>query len=232
MNPRELLLSIDFLRVLPDEVIARLEAACVRRTFRDGQLVLQRGAAPDALYGIVTGEARVLARSALGREFVITYLGAGQWFGEIALLDGLARTHDVVAHGEAEILALPRREFLALLDGDPRLYKEFAALLCRKLRLTFALLEDSVLLSLPGRLAKRLLGLADDHGSAAAVGTTIDLHLPQEELARMLGASREAIARHLASWQKQGVLELRYGRITILDAAALQTIAADAELSP
>lgn len=233
MDPRELLLSTDFLRVLPEDVIARLESACVRKRVADGEAVLRRGAKPDALYGVVHGELRVLARSSRGRELVVTLLGPGQWFGEISLLDGLPRTHDVVARGDAEVLVLPGRDFRALLDDDPRLYAHFVALLCRKLRLTFALLEDSVMLSLPGRLAKRLLGLAADHkASESGDAGEIGAHLPQEELARIVGSSRESVARHLAEWQRNGWIETRYGRVRLLDADALRAIVAASEFGP
>ncbi|HYD49255.1 MAG TPA: Crp/Fnr family transcriptional regulator [Terriglobales bacterium] len=229
---RDLVLSNAFLRVFPDELLARLEKASVRRRYAESDKVIRRGEPPHALYCVAKGQLKVLGIGGRGREFVLTYLGPGQWFGEMSIFDNLPRTHDVVAKVESEILVVPRQELLAIFDENPKLYRHFAELLCRKLRLLFAVIEDTGLLGLGGRLAKRLLGVADEHGEITRDGIAIKLHLPHEELARLLGASREAISRHLKSWEQSGWVDLGYGRIVIKDRPALEQLIADSEQGP
>lgn len=202
-------------------MLAQLEGRCVRKRLADGQRLFSRGDAPDGLYGLVRGQIRVVGRGPEGRELLLILLDPGQWFGEISLFDGLPRTHDAFARGETELLVLPRRDFRAILDASPELYRPFLELLCHRLRMAFSMIEDATLLDLGARLARRLLGILDDHGEAAEDGMRIALHLPQEDLARMIGATREAVGRHLKAWEREGVIRLEYGRIVVLDRAAL-----------
>lgn len=220
-----LLTSNAFLRVLPAPVLAQLEGRCVRKRLADGQCLFSRGDAPDGLYGLVRGQIRVVGRGPDGRELLLILLDPGQWFGEISLFDGLPRTHDAYARGETELLVLPRRDFRDILDASPALYRPFLELLCHRLRMAFAMIEDATLLDLGARLARRLLGLLDDHGEEAEDGMRIALHLPQEDLARMIGATREAVGRHLKAWEREGVIRLEYGRIVVRERAMLDELA-------
>lgn len=217
--------------MLPDDVLRRLESRCVRKRLADGQCLFSRGDPPDGLYGIERGQVRVMGRAPDGRELVVILLDPGQWFGEISLFDGLPRTHDAYARGETEVLLVPRRSFRELLDAQPSLYPAFVTLLCRRLRMAFAVMEDTALLGLGPRLARRLLGVLDDHGEPVPDGTRCAIHLPQEELARMLGATREAVGRHLKAWERSGWIRLEYGRIVVCERAALEEVASSSPMA-
>jgi CRP/FNR family cyclic AMP-dependent transcriptional regulator len=156
-------------------------------------------------------------------------LEPGQWFGEISLFDELPRTHDAHAHGETVLVMLPRRDFARLLERHPHLWGHVVKLLCRRIRACFALLEDAAFLGLAARLAKRLLYLAERHGQPAPGGTRIDLHLPQEELGRMMGATRESIGKQLKRWQRGGLVEVKYGSIVLRDRQRLRDLVDAAE---
>ena len=218
----KLLIHKDFLRTLPESLTAALEARAVPRRFADGDVIFRRGDGGRSLFGVVSGRVQVLGHGADGREFVLTVLGPGEWFGELSLFDGLSRTHDNVAIGDTELLAVESREVEALLRAQPEFWPPFAELMSHRIRMLFGLLEDAVLLDLPTRLAKRLLELAGDHGTTAEDGTIeIDVHLPQEDLASMVGATREAVGRHLKRFEREGWIGVAYGRIVLRDRDAL-----------
>ncbi|MGH0036350.1 MAG: Crp/Fnr family transcriptional regulator [Myxococcota bacterium] len=222
-----LLIHNEFLRVLPESLTRELEARAVKKRYREGDVVFRRGDPGEGFFGVAEGAVQVLGSGADGRELVLTVLGPGEWFGELSLFDGLPRTHDNVAKGDTTLWFVPRRDFFALLDERPEFHRAFLELVSHRVRMLFTFIEDAVLKDLPSRLAKRLLELAGDHGAAGADGgVRIELHLPQEELAAMLGATREAIGRHLKRWERDGHIALAYGRITLLDRAALAALAA------
>lgn len=221
----KLLIHKDFLRTLPVSLTDALEARAVRRRFGDGDVIFRRGDAGRSLFGVVSGRVQVLGHGADGREFVLTVLGPGEWFGELSLFDGLERTHDNVAIGETELLTVESREVETLLRAHPEFWPPFAELMSHRIRMLFGVLEDAVLLDLPKRLAKRLLLLAGDHGSPTEEGAVaIDVHLPQEDLAAMVGATREAVGRHLKRFERDGWIEIAYGRIVVRDRDALAAV--------
>ena len=222
--PEKLISHKALLHVLPPEVEARLRERGVRKTVPDGTRILEPDSEIDGLYGIVSGQVTTLGTGPEGRPFALTVLGPGEWFGEISLFDGLPRIHTNVARGEVELWFVPKREFHDLVRREPGLHAAFVELLCRRLRMTFAFIEDMAFRDLPERLAKRLLELAADHGEPVQGGTRIALRLPQEELGTMLAASRERVGRHLKSWEREGWLRLEYGRVVVCDEAALRAL--------
>ncbi len=214
------------LHVLPEELTRALEKVAQPRKFADGAWIFRRGDGGSDFFKVETGRVQVLGRNVDGREFTLSYLGPGEWFGEMSMLDGLPRTHDNIAKGDCTLLAVRRRDVERLIAQRPDLGLELAKLLAARVRMLFGFIEDAVLRDFPSRLAKRLLELAADHGRRNHDSSVeIGLHLPHEELATMLGSSREAIGRHLRTWEKEGVVSLRYGRITVVDAERLAALA-------
>ena len=220
-----LLVHREFLRTLPEAVTQALEGLARLRSFADQEVIFRRGDEADGFYGVKRGRVQVTGPSADGREHVLTVLAPGEWFGELSMLDDLPRTHDNLAVGETELWFVPKPEFRELLREHPEFWPHFAELLSRRVRMLFDLLEDVVLLELPRRLAKRLLEIAGDHGrDLEGGGLAIDLHLPQERLAAMVGATREATGRHLRRWEREGWIELAYGRLEVRDPQALRSL--------
>lgn len=222
---REVLLGSEWFRPLPGEVVDQLAAMMQRRRLVDGELLYSKGDAPDGLYCVRSGLVRNSSTSADGRELLMMQFTPGSWFGEIATFDGLGRTHNAHAVGETEILVLPRERFLTLLGRHPDLYPHFVTMLCRKLRLAFAYIEDAQFETLPVRLARRLLDLVALYGKPSEEGVLIDLHLPQDDLGRTLGTSRQALSKELKAWEVRGWIALRYGKVEIRDREALHRIA-------
>jgi CRP-like cAMP-binding protein len=148
-------------------------------------------------------------------------LEPGSWFGEISLLDGLPRTHDANAVGDTELRVVAPAAFEALVDARPGLLRDLMRLVCARLRLTLGALEDATLLPAPARLAKRLLG--------APVGPSGRVDLAQEQLARLIAASRQSVSGIVKAWERAGWVKLSYGQIEIRDRAALTRLVHDAE---
>lgn len=216
------LASNSFLRVLPGEVVQRLEADCVRKRVPAGRPVFLRGDAPDGVYCLSEGRLRVMGSGVDGQEHVLLHLVAGDWFGEIAAIDGGARTHDVYAVSDSQVLLLPLVRFRDLLRQHPELVRGFLGLACRRIRMLFALAEETMAMPLAPRLARRLLAMLDDHTEAGPDGSDgVALPLSHDELARMLGVSREAVGRQLREWDRQEIVCLSYGRIAVKDPAFL-----------
>ncbi|GCB05121.1 Crp/Fnr family transcriptional regulator [Ralstonia sp. SET104] len=202
---------------------ALIGIAAVRR-LGAGEILFLRGDPPDGLYCVVEGMIRIGATSADGREALLAVLEPVNWFGEIGVFDRQPRTHDARADGTTTLLHMPQTALIALLDDTPALVHAFALLLTHKLRLTFAVLEETALLPAPVRVARRLLLMADGYGDLR-LGSRRVLRVPQEQLAQLLALSRQTVNHVLKDFQARGILKLAYGEIELLDFAGLREVA-------
>jgi len=209
---------------LPADTAAQFASLASKRRLGDGELLYARGDPAEALYGLIRGRIRLSNVAPDGREVLVMLFEPGDWIGEVSMFDGLPRTHDAHAVGEAEAFVLPKARLLALLDAQPALYRHFAARLARSLRIALSYIDDAAFLPLPLRLAKRLLDLARVYGVDTPLGQRIDLHLPQEDLGRMLGASRQSVSKELKRWEARGWIGVQYGKVVICDEAALRRL--------
>jgi CRP/FNR family transcriptional regulator, cyclic AMP receptor protein len=210
---------------LPVGLRESIVGAAQLRRLAPGQRLYLKGQAADGWYGVLQGAIKVGSTSADGRETVLTWLEPGTWFGEISLFDRLPRTHDGFAAGETLVLVVAPADFERLIDAEPALARALIQLQSRRLRLMFALLEELSTTTVEARLARQLLNLASSYGRAEAGQTVIELHLPQEDLAQLLGVSRQRINQALKAWEREGLLRQRYGRIAIVDAEGLRQAA-------
>ncbi|HXP97118.1 MAG TPA: Crp/Fnr family transcriptional regulator [Telmatospirillum sp.] len=232
MNDFKDILSIlrtnSWFRDLPDVLTDPILLASSVRTFAAGDVIHSQGDQSLGLYAVLSGTVKVSSLSAEGKECVFRYLSPGSWFGEIGMLDKSVRTHDAVAIGETTLLVLPPRELTRILDAHPILYKFLSLLLCRVVRTAFTMLNDTTLLSVSARLAKRLASFAEAYGQPTEKGILITIHLPQDELAMLISTTRQTINKRLADWQRLGWIEVRYGKIEILNMDALLQLYRDA----
>ncbi len=197
-----------------------LSRAVVRR-LDDGALLSSRGSPAEEWVGVASGAVRVSSVSLSGKQITLTYAEPGTWFGDIALFDGLPRTHDANAHGPTTLLAVNKANFKALLAAHVELYDALLRLNCRRLRLLFDTVEDLATKPLQSRLAKQLLVLARAYGIEHEEGTRIGLQLAQEDLAQMLGASRQRVNQELKGFERQGALRVEPARLVVLDKSKL-----------
>lgn len=206
-------------RDLPDELIDRIAALAVRRTYKKGTVIFSQGDPGDALYGVVSGRVRIGAAGPDGREVFLNIMEPGDTFGEIAVIDGLHRTAGAIALEAVTLIIVRRTAFLGILEREPTLAMHLLRLFCQRLRWTSELVEESAFLVGSARLAKRLLILAALHGKPTEEG--MELALSQSELAHFLGISRQFVNQSLQEWRTKEWVSLARARIIIKDAEAL-----------
>lgn len=222
------LLRSSWLANFPDEIIAEAAAAGSLRAVKDGTLLHARGAACDGFYTIASGSVRFSRTTADGYATTIAVLEAPNWFGELSIFDGLPRTHDGRASGPTIVLFHAKSDFKRLLAKHPIIYERFARMLSLRLRATFDLVEEAAIAPLAQRLARRLLELAQFEPSAMNAATTSrgrEVPLTQEELGHLLGKSRQSIAKLLRTWEQAGLVQTKYGRVSIKKADELTRLA-------
>ena len=219
MRPQDLLRFHPFIGALGELDAEELMKQAITRRFQANDVIFRKDDPGTGLYGVVSGRVVVVADSAEGKELILNVFSPGEYFGEIALLDGEGRSATAIAREPSELLFLGRQHFMPFLARSPEATSRIIRLLCKRLRRTTALVEDSIFLPVSLRLAKQLLALVDVYGLQAEARPTFPVS--QGELGRMLGVSREIIARQLAIWRHAGLVEMQRSRITLRDRAAL-----------
>ena len=220
---RPRLMSGQWFSHLPVSLQDSLLAAARVRRLSPGQRLFKRGDPPCGLYAVLEGSVRIGAVSEQGKEALLSLVEPPHWFGEICLFDGQPRTHDAFGLGHCVLLHIPQTVLLTLLDEQPAYWRQLALLMSQKLRLTFINLEQLSLMPTAARLAHRLLMIAEGYGEIDPPRRV--LQLPQEQLASMLSLSRQTTNQILKDLQGQGIVNLKYGEIEILDAERLRALA-------
>jgi len=182
-----------------------------------------QGSPGRSMLAILSGSVRISVPSPTGREIVLTTLKSGEVFGEIALIDGEDRTADATAITGCDLLVLDRRDFMPFLERRADLCIRFLKLLCQRLRQTDRQVEDQAFGHLDSRVAKALVRLANSVAPAGAGGAS--LSISQQELANLVGATRERVNKQLQIWQSAGILQLGKRLIVIPDIAAVAALA-------
>ena len=189
--------------------------------------IFHKGSPGEAMMAVVTGEVKISALAADGREIVLAMMREGEVFGEIALLDGCERTADATAVTNCSLLVVHRRDFLPFLVAHPQIAVRLLRVVCRRLRRTTEQVEDLLFLNLPSRLAKKLLNLSGVDEEMRPRDRKPIIRQSQREIGNLVGLSRESINKQLSRWQKEGVLTLRDGMIVLDDLESLREIAAE-----
>jgi CRP/FNR family transcriptional regulator, cyclic AMP receptor protein len=200
MVERALLTDTDFFRDLSEEDLAFLLPTCSVRTLRRGDLLFEEGDDCSELFVVSSGLVAISKKSIDGRESVVALMERGELFGEMGMLDGLGRSAEARALEPSEVIAIPYAPIRQLFEERPALLWGTTAMLVGRLRAMDEALADSVFLDVTGRTAKRLLELS---------GESDEFYLPvtQEELAGMVGASRERVNKAISSFIRLGWLE-------------------------
>jgi len=201
---------------LSESLRAAILSRAVVRRLPDGAPLAQRGSPAEEWCGVARGAVRISSVSLAGKQVSLTYVEPGTWFGDIALFDGLPRTHDADAHGETTLLAVRKADFHELLRQHVELYDALLRLNCRRLRIMFNLVEDLNTRPLSARLAKNILMLAKSYGVAQGGEIRIGLQLAQEDLAQLVGASRQRVNQELKELERDGALRVEPTRLVVL----------------
>jgi CRP/FNR family cyclic AMP-dependent transcriptional regulator len=208
---------------LTPSILDRISTYVKRRSVAKGSTIFEKGDAGLGLIGVVSGSVKISVTSADGRDIVLNIIHPGEVFGEIALLDGRARTANATAMSDCELIVIERREFIPFLRSEPDVTLKLIEILCSRLRKTSEQVQDMTFLNLSTRLAKTLLQLA---ANAGPLKSTAKVAITQREISQIVGRSRESTNKQLRAWARRGWIRLERGSVTVLKADKLVEIAA------
>ncbi len=215
--------EINFLRSVPifaeleEKDLLKIAKLGTRQKYKKGNIVVLEQESGAALFVIISGKVKVVRMDEDGREVILSMFGPGEFFGEMSLLDGMARSASVVATVKAELFMLHRRDFLELLHEFPMVATSLLAELAMRLRKADMQIKSLSLKDAAGRVANVLLILSDDLGVFRKGKVEIDDLPLQQDIANMAGTSRETVSRMLHQFIRDGQVHLKGNKLTIND---------------
>jgi CRP-like cAMP-binding protein len=223
-DKRAILAGHEFFRGLPAAILHRLASHARQIHYPAGRRIFAKGDEGHGLLAVLSGVVKVSVPSEDGKEIVLNLIGANEIFGEIALLDGGARTADATALGDCELLLLDRRDVIPIFMEEPVLAIKLLEVVSSRLRRTSQQVEDLSFGDLSVRLAKALLRLAELQGTLGTPRPRV--RITQKELGQTVGLSRERTNWYLRAWEKVGYLTLEKGGCVINNRDQLAALAA------
>ena len=202
---------------LDDEAATALSNSMAESKIRRGDVLFHEGDSGDKLYIVIDGKVKLGRSAADGRENLLAVMGPGQMFGELSLFDPGPRSATVTAVTDVTFASLSHEDLLRWLDGRPMVARSLLNQLAARLRKSNDVVADLVFSDVPGRVAKALLDLADRFGRTADDGVHVHHDLTQEELAQLVGASRETVNKALADFASRGWIRLEPRSVVIMD---------------
>jgi CRP-like cAMP-binding protein len=222
MDLPTLIAETPLLASLPAEDRETLAGSFVKRSYPRAETIFRTGDPGTHLYLIEEGRVKITTSSRDGREALVAIIGHGEIFGELSLFDAGLRTADARTMEPTVLHALSHDLFRRYVQAHPRVAWEMFRILAGRLRAADEAIQDVVFFDVPGRVARRLLDLAAKHGSANGDALRIDVPLTQEEIAQMVGASRESVNKALAGFIERGWVSMDDRLYTIKDPEALR----------
>ncbi|MBU1168421.1 MAG: Crp/Fnr family transcriptional regulator [Proteobacteria bacterium] len=206
---------------LPPDVLGKLSQAVRPRSLKSGEVLFFKGDDGEAMYIIRKGTIKIVLPSSVGEEIIVALLKENDFFGAMAMLDGMPRSADAVSITSSDILVLGRSDFLSILQSDINALKTILCDLSRMIRKTDDLLGDVCFFNISVRLAKKLLELSETTGKKEQDSIVLDISLTQKELGDMVGATRESVNKELKNLREEGLIDIEGSRIRILDMEGL-----------
>ena len=223
MDRRQLIAGVPLFQSLSEGDRDTLAGSFVRHNFDRGEMIFRQGDPGVHLYLVESGRIKITTLAPDGREAFVAIIAAGQVFGELSLFEGQQRTADARSMEPTTLHALAHDDFRPYVAAHPEVAWELLRVLARMVRRQDQAIQDMVFLDVGGRVARRLLDLATQHGDPSGDGTVrIDVPITQEELAQMVGASRESVNKALGSFMDRGWVTLEGRHYIITDTESLQ----------
>ncbi len=202
---------------LDDDASHALRASMVALKLNKGQVLFKEGQEGDRLYVVVHGKIKLGTTSADGRENLLSILGPGEMFGELSLFDPEPRTSTATAVTDARLVSLAHDAVMGLVTSSPQTSLELLRRLAQRLRKSNEVLADLVFADVPGRVAKAIMDLGERFGVQKEDGLHVNHDLTQEELAQLVGASRETVNKALADFASRGWVKLEPRAVLVTD---------------
>jgi len=196
---------------LDDKALGDLEKAAIKRAYSKNTILISKGDKSDQLFVVLKGKLKVAITDASGKEIIMSFLGAGDYFGEMAMIDGESRSATIMTTQASEVLTISRDDFHRTLLSSPDLMFELLKVLARKVRIATDKLESLAFEDVYGRLVKLLIQLARPHDGVWIVEES----LTHQEIANMIGSSREMVTRILKALTSGSYISVDRKRITI-----------------
>jgi CRP-like cAMP-binding protein len=216
LDPRALLRKVTIFSHLDDAGIGDIERFTEMRDYPAGAVIVGLQDPGDSLYVLARGKVKVVLYGESGREIILSiFKSPGDFFGEMSLLDNQPRSANVIAMEPSSLLMLQRQSFAAHLQAHPQTALNVVAELSRRLRHADAIIGNLALLDVYGRVARKLKDLAEKEGEEIEDGVMIRERPTQQELAGMIGTSRETVSRALSDFARRGFLEMNGKRILL-----------------
>ncbi|MFT5482071.1 MAG: CRP/FNR family cyclic AMP-dependent transcriptional regulator [Halieaceae bacterium] len=210
----------DFISELPELVQAEIARLSTTRQVTAGEAVYRAGDPSTEIFRLIEGAVKLCNYTLDGAEIITGEFRPGDCFGDTGVIDGLPRVSNAIAVKNSQLSVVSQQNFEILGEKYGEIYLQLSRMLCRRVRFLYSLNEDSVGLKLHVRLARTLLRLAYSHGHRNEQDE-IHIEFSHEELSNMLGTSRQSVSKELKSLEREGSIELRYGRIYIHELAKL-----------
>jgi CRP/FNR family transcriptional regulator, cyclic AMP receptor protein len=216
-NDEEVIRRAPLFTALDDASAATLRESMTQVKVSKGQTLFKEGDAGDRLFVVVEGKLKLGTSSGDGRENLLSILGPGDMFGELSLFDPGPRTATATAVTDARVLALANDQVIGWVTAHPQVSLQLFKRLARRLRRTNEVLADLVFADVPGRVAKAIMDLGERFGTKKNDGLHVNHELTQEELAQLVGASRETVNKALADFAGRGWVRLEPRAVVVLD---------------
>ena len=220
MSATDVLKKVPLFSDLADAELARFAEVTREREYPKNSVILFEDDPGDALYIVSSGQVKVVLIGEDGREVILSVLGDGDFFGEMALIDDEPRSAHVIAMKDSQLLVLRRDDFQAQLVAQPKIGLKLLRVLVQRLRRADEKIGGLVLLDVNGRVARLLLDLADEGG-----GPRITRRLTHHTIAQMIGSSRETVSRAMRELVDRGLIDVTRREISIRDRDGLSTLA-------
>jgi CRP/FNR family cyclic AMP-dependent transcriptional regulator len=222
---RDLLSSVPLFKGLSPTEFNALAPVARTVKLKKREELFHKGDEAAQVYVVISGTLKALTTSDTGDDVVFSILGPGEVLGEIALLGGTPRTATVTAIDPSELLIIDRRDFITFLKSHPDVAIKLLDVLAQRIKRVSELVEDTLFLNLPLRLAKKLVAFSGTYGTPHADGTLLDIKLSQEEWGDLVGTTRESVNKQLRVWSDDGIIAIENGYIVVRRIQSLEKLA-------
>jgi CRP/FNR family cyclic AMP-dependent transcriptional regulator len=212
-----ILKTVPLFASFPDEQLRLLVPVVTRRSVPRAAVIMAAGDAIDSLYVVISGRLKVMMADAEGKEVILSLIGPGEFFGEMGLIDDSPRSASVITLEPCELLSVTKRDFRNCLAGNFEMSMTVMRGLVRRLREADRKIGSLALLDVYGRVARLLIDMSEEVNGQK----TVTKRLPKQDIAKMIGASREMVSRVMKDLQMGGYIEVRGSTIVLRDTILL-----------